>query len=221
MVGFRIGRVDHIKVDVVPVSARRSVSDFVSRVGPDRIHVARLTIRQQGNVAAIGVETVQLVEFTAANIFIEDEEVTLCGLVGGRVDRVRIESELGARPARYLYAVNLRGIGESRGDQHLAPSGVPTGEASASEVCITLNCVRQRCGDLRNILRNQIFVRNDFGILRITERDENQANDQNTRDLHQDLLAGPKMDMRIEDGRVLAYSAESLSGILNKGFRGA
>jgi len=29
------------------------------------------------------------------------------------------------------------------------------------------------------------------------------------------------MDMRIEDGRVLAYSAESLSGILNKGFRGA
>jgi len=53
-------------------------------------------------------------------------------------DLLGIEGQLDTRAARHFAQMNLRRICEWRGDPHLAPYGMPSGEIGATKVVVTI-----------------------------------------------------------------------------------
>ena len=77
-----------------------------------------LPSREEGDFAGVGLVTIQLIELAAADVLQEDDE--LAGLRAERAagDGLGQERELATITTGHFDVVQLRGIGEARGDEH-------------------------------------------------------------------------------------------------------
>src|SRR5580692_891439 len=170
VVTLGISGFDLPKINIVPVTSRRSVNQPVACVRPYCVSVARLAVGEKRDIAARNIVAIELKKLATSHVLGEYERIIFRRRIMGASDTIGIESQLGACSARHLHQMNLVGISETRGDQNLAFYGIPTVESRSAKVAIALHRFRDRHGNLRNALGYKVLVRSDDIILREDDR---------------------------------------------------
>ena len=120
------------------------------------VAVARFAVGEQRDVAAGHVIAVELVPLAAADVLGEDERRAGDGLEGGAEHAIGEEGELLACASRDLDEMNLAGVGEASGDEHLAFDGVPAEERGGARVAIACGLFGDRGGDGRDVFKHKV-----------------------------------------------------------------
>src|SRR5581483_6333946 len=159
------------QIHVVAGAAGGAINDAVAAVRPHHAGVARFAVGEQRGLTARQVVAVELEKLVAAAVLGIDERFAGGGLELAAGDAVREKRELRARSAGELHIVDLRGIGKSRADEHLAARGMPAAEAGAADLRVGPNFVGHRRGYGPYAFDNQVISRSDgefsgLGVLR-------------------------------------------------------
>src|SRR5215831_12438331 len=141
-------------------------SDAIPLVGPPWTGIARLAVGQKRNVAGGQVIAVELEELAPADVFLEDERISLYRFVlDAAGDAVREEGELRTCAAGELDLMHLRRIRKAGGDQHLAAHWMPAGEARRPKIAVTLHGLGNTQGNLRDSFDYEVFIGDDLSFL--------------------------------------------------------
>src|SRR5215469_611936 len=97
---LRLGRrIDNVKIQVSVIAQRAGVGDAVTFVRPDELGIARFAVGQHRHIAGGHIEAKDLIPLASADVFAEEEEVALVGLIAGISDTIAEERHLRARTA--------------------------------------------------------------------------------------------------------------------------
>ena len=153
----RIARVQQVNVVVLPVAGGRGVGEQFAAVRPAPAGVARLPIGQQHDASVREIVAIELVEFAAALVLREHNELARLRLIRAACDRLGQKRELRPRAARQLDVMQLRRVRKARRDQHLAPDRMPGIEHRAAKFEITRHRPAQFRRRRRHPFDDEIF----------------------------------------------------------------
>jgi hypothetical protein len=120
---LRVAWVHHINIAVAPVAQRRGKGNELAVLAPGVEPIAALAIGEQ--VEAPVLHRIDLIEFIAADVLLDQHHIGLFWRPTARPDRLGLEGDLLARAHRHRDAVQLHSVAEASRDQHRFVDRVP------------------------------------------------------------------------------------------------